>query len=251
MTTIWIDPDELNTTSTLMVNLATQIADLAMGLAGVGGQTPDNVAAELVQAQKNLATIGEVFILGADLLAQVAAEITGDQSLASAFDSAVGPLAASALATGSAAVAEAGSSPDVVTVGGGVSPALAGLVQEPTATEVTVGGGVSPALAGLVQEPTATEVTISGTPTPAFENLGGPSTAVPVNPEANAFGINIQEQTSTAAAANTDSYMQPTGITTGVDGDNGFNFTDNFGDTNTSDSIAGHDPDSGDAVLNP
>ena len=95
MTTIWIDPDELNTTSALMVNLAKQIADLAMGLAQVGGPPPENIAAELVQAQKNLATIAEVYVLSADVLAQVAAEITGDQSLASAFDTAVGPLVAS------------------------------------------------------------------------------------------------------------------------------------------------------------
>ena len=162
MTTIWIDPDELNTTSALMVNLAKQIADLAMGLAEVGGPPPENIAAELVQAQKNLATIAEVYVLSADVLAQVAAEITGDQSLASAFDTAVGPLVASSVATGSAAIAEAGSQPDVVTIGGGTSPLLAGLVQGSDTSEVTIGGGVSPALQGLVQEPAASDVTVGG-----------------------------------------------------------------------------------------
>jgi hypothetical protein len=275
MTTIWIDPDELNTTSALMVNLAKQIADLAMGLAQVGGPPPENIAAELVQAQKNLATIAEVYVLSADVLAQVAAEITGDQSLASAFDSAVGPLVASSVATGSAAIAEAGSQPDVVTIGGGtspllaglvqgsdtsevtigggVSPALQGLVQEPAASDVTVGGGgVSPALAGLVHEPAADEVTIAGTPTPAFGNLGNPAAggaAASVNPQANAFGISIQEQTHTGSQAGIDSTLQPQGITTGVDSDGGFNFSDPSGDTNTSGAIAGIDPDTGLPVL--
>jgi hypothetical protein len=275
MTTIWIDPDELNTTSALMVNLAKQIADLAMGLAQVGGPPPENIAAELVQAQKNLATIAEVYVLSADVLAQVAAEITGDQSLASAFDSAVGPLVASSVATGSAAIAEAGSQPDVVTIGGGTSPLLAGLVQgsdtsevtigggvspalqgltqEPAASDVTVGGGgVSPALAGLVHEPAADEVTIAGTPTPAFGNLADPAAsgaAASVNPQANAFGISIQEQTGTAGQGDIDVYEQPAGIGVGVGGDGGFNYTDNFGNTNATDAIAGTDPDTGLPVL--
>ena len=130
---------------------------------------------------------------------------------------------------------------------------MQGLVQEPAASDVTVGGGgVSPALQGLVHEPAADEVTIASTPTPAFGNLSNPAAggaAASINPQANAFGISIQEQTNTGSQAGIDSTFQPQGITTGTDSDGGFNYTDNSGDTNTSGAIAGVDPETGLPVL--
>ncbi len=141
---------------------------------------------------------------------------------------------------------------DEVTIGGGVSPSLAGLAQEPSADNVTVdGGGVSPSLAGLVQEPAAQEVTVPSGPAINLSTDGDAVGAIPAGANGNMSVIDIYGGTqATIGSMGMQDVAQP-GITVGADSDGGLTFTDSSGTTDSSDSIAGYDPVSGDAVLNP
>jgi hypothetical protein len=221
MTTVWIDPAELERTAALLQSLSRELNELAneLGPACCCCEMPASVAGyvtgEIGSARSGAATAGTGYLSAANDLTARADLVSADASLVGAASAAWGGGA-------------------TMTIGGGGTDWLTDMA---TPTTMTIGGDTGGWLSDMA---TPTTATIGGGSMPSwYTALSGVNSA---NLDPATLNILTSAMSGGAAAA---TWLAPQGVTAS-DGPTGFVYTDPSGNSSTNIGSFYADPISGD-----
>jgi hypothetical protein len=240
MTTVWIDPAELERTAALLQSLSRELNELAneLGPACCCCEMPSSVAGyvtgEVGSARSGAATAGTGYLSAANDLTARADLVSADASLVGAASAAWGGGATMTIGGGGTDWLTDMTTPTTMTIGGGGTDWLTDMAAP---TTMTIGGNSGGWLSDMA---TPTSFTVGGGTMPSWYTALSGINSASMDPAT--LNILTSAMSGGAAAA---TWFAPQGVSAS-DGPTGFVYTDPSGNSSTNIASFYADPISGD-----